>query len=889
MTIKKTLHFLRLFCPPYLLEEIEGDLLQRYERDLSHLTAQSGKTAGAVRRARRRMLWNAIRFFRPGILFRNKYSFSITNYYMITNYIKIAFRNFRKQKVYTFLNVIGLSIGMAASLLIIQYVKYERSFDSFHSRAKDIYRIQYNGWQNGKLNYESAVAVPAASASLKNNFPEVEEYTRFLPVSGVLQYEKPGEEPVTFREEKAFFADTSVFKVFDFSMLQGDATTCLRGINKIIVSESFARRYFRSEDPLGKQLRFNGDETVDITGVFADVPENSHIKFDFLVSYETINKRTNDQSATSWGWYDFYSFVLLKPGTDVKALQAKWDEFLVKTRKEEWDKYNRKQEFILRPLTDIHLRSKLLYETSPQELRDSDSVYALSIVALFILIIAWVNYINLATARSFNRANEVGVRKVVGAFKTQLVGQFLTESFILNVIAAALAIGAVWLLWSPFSSLTGWNIPVNFMLQPNFWMLVIALFLGGALMSGFYPAIILSSFKPVAVLKGKMMRSASGNYLRKGLVIFQFVASVFLISGSLIVYKQLQYMKNKDLGVSIDQTVVLKGPEVYVDSLYKKNLEAFRTEILRIPGVKGIAGSSNIPGVENYWTMGAKRLSGGPDGFNTITHIAFDHEFVPQYEIKVIAGRSFDRQFPNDERALLINRSTASQLEFDDPAEAVGEKLISNHDTLEIIGVIEDFHQMSLKTAIIPLVCRLSPNSGGFYSLKLETTNYKETMAAIEGPWKSFFPNNPFDYFFLDQFFNRQYARDDRFGEVFTIFTGMAIFIASLGLLGLASFMTVQRTREIGIRKVMGSSVSNIVLLLSRGFMQPVMIAIALAVPLGWWLMGEWLQAFPYHTTIDFWVFALSGVLVLIIAFVSVASQTIKAALTKPAETLKYE
>ena len=877
---KSPLRVLAWFCPDHLYEEIEGDLLQCYERDLKKFSVQKSK---------RRLLWNTIRFFRPGILLRNKFSISLIPLYMIINYIKIAFRNFQRQKGYTLLNVVGLSLGLAASLLIFQYVKYEKSFDAFHARAHDIYRIQYNGWQNGTLNYESAVAVPAATVALKNNFAEVEEYTRLLPVSGVLQYEQPGEEPITFREEKAFYADTLLFKVFSFNVLKGDPNTCLKGINKIIVSETFAHKYFGNEDAIGKQLRFNGNQSLEITGVFADVPENSHLKFDFLLSYETINKQTNDQSATSWGWYDFYSFVLLQPGTDVKNLQAKWDEFLVKTRQEDWDKYNRKQEFILKPLTDIHLQSKLLYETSPQELRDGDSVYALSIIALFILVIAWVNYVNLATARSLNRANEVGVRKVVGAFRGQLIMQFIMESLILNILAVAIALGLVLALWSSFSTLTGWHIPLDYLLQKEFWMLVITLFLLGALLSGFYPAIVLSSFKPVAVLKGKLIRSSGGNYLRKGLVVFQFVASVFLISGSLIVYKQLQFMKNKDLGVSIDQTVVLKGPDVIADSLYQKNLEAFRTEILRIPGVKSIAGSSNIPGVENYWTMGVKQLTGGSDGFNTITHIAFDYEFIPQYQIKVLAGRNFDRQFPSDEKALMINRAAASELGFNDPTKAVGEKLISGRDTLEVIGVIDDFHQMSLKTAIIPLVCRLRPHVGGYYSLKLETANYKNTMASVEEQWGIFFSGNPLDYFFLDQFYNRQYERDDRFGEVFTIFTILAIFIASLGLLGLASFMALQRTKEIGIRKVLGSSVSGIVVLLSKGFMKPVLIAIFIAFPVGWWLMEKWLQSFPYRTDISVWVFAVSGLLVLIIAFLSVASQTLKAALTKPADTLKYE
>ncbi len=806
---------------------------------------------------------------------------------MIRNYILIAFRNFQAQKSYTFLNVIGLSLGMAASLLIMQYVKYERSFDGFHSRANDIYRIQYNGWQNGVLNFESAVAVPAAPAALKANFPEVEAYTRFFPLRSLVSYEKSGEQPISFRQEHMLFADTSLFRVFDFKLLEGNPKTCLKGIDKVIISKSTAVKYFGDEDPIGKRLTFNGEVSREVTGVFEDVPENSHIRFDLLISYETLNARTKNQSETSWGWYDFYSFVLLKPGTDVPSLQAKWDKFVASERAERWKETNSRQEFILRPLKSIHLESNLLYETSPQDLRDGDSVYALSVIALFILVIAWVNYVNLATARSFKRANEVGVRKVVGAHKWQLIGQFLTESVILNIIAVIAGLLLVRALWSPFSQLTGWHIPLDFILQKDFWTLVLMLFLTGALLSGFYPAVILSSFKPVLVLKGKVIRSARGNFMRKGLVVFQFVASVMLISGTLIVYQQLNYMKTKDLGMNIHETLVLKSPRM-IDSLYSQNFEGFKTEVLRIPGVKGISASTIIPGEENYWTMGIKRLSGGAQGAIVVTHMGIDHEHVPQFEIKVLAGRNFDKNFISDNTKLLINETLSKDLGFKSAKEAVGEKVIDGEDTMEIAGVLADYHQMSLKAKVIPVAFRLE-TAQNYYSLKLETTDYQGLLAKIEEPWETFFPGNPIDYFFLDQFFNRQYDRDDRFGKVFTLFTALAIFIASLGLLGLASFMTVQRTKEIGIRKVLGSNVNSIVFLLSKGFMQLVLVANIIAWPLAWWVMNLWLQSFPYRIEINPLLFLIAGTVVILVAFLSVSFQTVKAARVNPARTLKYE
>jgi len=882
MSEKITQHFilqcLHWFCPKALYEEIEGDLIQRFNRDIE-------KFGGAV--AKRRLIWNTIRYFRPEILIRNKFSLRVIQFNMLRNYFKTAFRNFQRQKVYTFLNVAGLSLGMAASLLIVQYVKYERSFDTFHTRANDIYRIQYNGWQNGQLNFESAVAVPAVGPALKNNFPEVEAYTRFLHTNVVMTYERPGMEPIAFREERGQFADTALFSVFDFRMISGDVKSCLKGTNKIIISESTARKYFSNEDPIGKRLNANGRElSLEVTGVFQDVPENSHIKFDFLVSYETIDAMTDNASETSWGWYDFYSFVLLKPNTDVKALQAKWDAYLLRERKEAWDRSGQRQEFILRPLTDIHLYSHLLYETSPEDLRDGDSVYALSIIALFILIIAWVNYINLATARSFTRANEVGVRKVVGAYRRQLISQFLTESFILNMAAVCLALGIVRITWPSFAALTGWNIPIDFIFQRPFWVRVTVLLLTGVVLSGFYPALVLSSFKPVSVLKGKFIRSTSGTFVRRGLVIFQFVASVVLISGSLIVYQQLKYMKNVDLGVNISSTLVVKGPRV-VDSLYQQHFDAFKTEALRIPGVKGISASSSIPGEENYWTQNISRITGGDEG-QIVTNVALDYEHVPQYNIRVVAGRNFNREFPGDGKRVLLNESLSAALGFKTPQSSIGEKVRLGGDTLEITGVLEDYHQMSLKATVIPVVFRLLPASA-FYSVKLETENYQDVIKSLSDPWKSFFPGNPLDYFFLDQFFNRQYAREDRFGEVFTLFTILAIFIASLGLLGLASFMAQQRTREIGIRKALGSSTSGIVVLLSRGFIQPVLIAITIACPMGWWVMDRWLESFPYRMEISSWTFIIAGSLVLLIAFLSVSSQALKAAMTKPAETLKYE
>lgn len=876
------IRLLRKFCPSQLAEAVEGDLQERYERD----TRRYGS-----RVAGRQLWWNALRFFRPGILLRHHWTGRIIYTSMIQNHFKIAFRSFARQKAFTVLNVAGLTIGLAASLLITQYVRYEKSFDSFHSRAKDIYRMQYNGYSNGKLNFESAVAVPAAARAIKDNFAEVEEFVRFLPRTGVMSYDRPDGERIAFQERKMQYVDSTVFKVFDFKLLQGDTATALNGLNKIVISSSAAKRYFRDEDPIGKTLLFNGKDAFMITGVFQDVPENSHIQFQFLFSYATLNKATEGWSEKAWGWYDFYTYILLRPGTDVRQLQAKWDEALLKIRKEDWEKDNERQEFILRPLTDIHLYSNLLYEAQPTEQRDGDSVYALSLIAVFILVIAWVNYINLSTARSFNRANEVGVRKVMGAFRSQLVTQFLTESFLLNILAGALALGLVRLLWAPFSDLTGWKIPLDFMFTWGFWKLSLLLLTGGTLLAGFYPALVMSSFQPIAVLKGRIIRSTTGNILRLSLVVFQFVASIFLIIGSIIVFQQIDFMKQRDLGFTLDKTLVLKGPGM-TDSLHQKRLEGFRTEVLRIPGVKSLTASSIIPGDEIFWTTGVKRLNSSSRYGTAESHMGMDYDFIPSYNLKVIAGRAYDRNFPGDGKRVMLNRAMAELLEFKSPEEAIGEKINDGGDTVEIIGVLENFHQMSLKSKVAPIVFRVSTENtyySRYFSIKMETNNLKETVASMEASWKQIFPGSPFDYFHLDQFFNKQYEQDDRFSTVFTMFTGLAIFTAMLGLFGLASFMAVQRTKEIGIRKVMGSSVAGIVMLLSRSFLRPVLLANLLAWPLAWWLMDQWLQTFPYRITINPVVFVAAGVVITVVAFLSVGSHTLKAAMTRPAETLKYE
>lgn len=807
---------------------------------------------------------------------------------MIRNYLNIAIRNFLKHRSFTFLNWIGLTLGMVASLLILQYVKYERSYDTFNSKAPDIYRVNYNQWQNGKLRFECAAAVPAVGPALKNNFPEVLRFTRLFPVSGIVTYNSPTRGQISFREEKMQIADSSVFEIFDIKLLAGDKVRSLAGPDKVMLSDRAAKRYFADEDPMGKTISWDGTRNFEVTGIFENLPENTHIKFDFLFSYATLRRDTEYGSETSWGWYDFNTYILLQPGTDYKVLQSKFDTWLAKDRAEDWKKYSGKQDFWLQPLLDIHLGAVLLQESQPDERGDRDSVYALSAIAFFILIIAWVNYINLATAKSFERANEVGVRKVMGAQKDQLMKQFLSEAFLLNLFAALFSVLAVWLLWPAFATLSGRNIPLAYLLEGDFWLLVGTLFLAGTILAGFYPAIVLSGFKPVSVLKGKVMRSRQGNFLRKGLVVFQFVASVVLIIGSVIVYQQLKFMRSQDLGVDINQTLVIKGPGIVVDSLFRQTMEGMKAKALQVPGVKSVTWSSNVPGDEIFWASGIRKLNADENTNISGYIVGMDDDYVNAFRLKIIAGRNFDVNTVRNKNVIL-NRAMVEALDFPDPNSAIGEKVLQNRDTLEIIGVLENYHQMSLKEQVTPLVYRFTPNFASFISLKLEGNNHQQILGQVEQAWKTHFPGNPMDYFFLDQFFNRQYESDKRFGNIFSMFTALAIFVACMGLFGLASFMTIQRTKEIGIRKALGSTSSEVVLLLSKGFVTLVLIANIIAWPLAWMIMNEWLENFPYRITINPVLFVIAGTVVVVIAFISVGFQTMQAARIIPASTLRSE
>ncbi len=805
---------------------------------------------------------------------------------MLFSYFRTAFRSLLKKRVFSFLNIFGLALGMACCMIIFQYVTYERSYDTFHEDHENIYRVQYNYFKEGEAIFKCAAAVPAVGPEMKNSFPEVLEFARAFPIMGLIR-----KEDISFKQ-KLQIADPTWLTIFDWGVISGNPADALDGSNKLVLTKSAAERYFGNEDPMGKTLTWNSswiNEDFIVTAVLEDVPENSHIKFDVLISFQTLVD-ADENAATAWGWYDFNTYVKMQPGTDHEAFNSKFDEHLHNIRGENFAERNYRQEFLLQPLTDIHLKSNLLQESEPEENGDADSVYFLGILAIFILVIAWVNYINLASAKSLERAKEVGVRKVMGAYRSNLVTQFIIESVLINLIAAIISLGLVYLSLPYFNQLTNSPLSLGLIFNSGTWLLVIGVFLSGALLSSLYPAFVMSSFKPIVTLKGKMTTSSKGTFLRKGLVTFQFLASVFLIAGTLIVFEQLTYLKNRDLGFEMAETLVIEGPSlIAVDSLYSAEYNSFKNEVLRHPNVKSLSGSSNVPGAEIFWTNSARRAELPSTENKVIYNAAVDYDYFPSYEIEVIAGRNFSKEFATDEDNIMLNEAATKFLGYASPEEAAGQKVIHGGREKTIVGVVDDYNQMSLKNDVAPILYWCRETGRDLFSIKFQGISASQILSDVEEIYVDFFPGNPVDYFYLDAFFNRQYAKDDQFGSVFTIFSVLAIVVSCLGLFGLSAFSALQRTKEIGIRKVLGATVPNILILLSREYMILIGLSVLLGIPLTFFVMNNWLESFAYRINIGWLVFIIAAVIVMLVAIFTVSYQTLKSARSNPSNTLRYE
>ena len=808
---------------------------------------------------------------------------------LLRNHLRSTLRSIAKNGVYSALNIFGLSLGIAACLFILQYVSYERSFDKFHRHHEDLYRVRYQIFRAGTLEVDCAAAVPRVGPFMKEKMTEVVDYARAFPFSGVVTYQD-----TRYREERMHMADQSFLRIFDFPLVEGDLDRFAEP-NTLILTAEMAKKYFRGEDAVGKTLEIDGENRVEVVGIARDVPRNSHIKFDFLVSYETLNNRTrgddgNPASETAWGWYDFNTYVQLQPGTDPVAFDQKFREFLWEERGKQFEDRNFHTEFPLQPVTDIHLYSNLLQESEPEEQGDGRAVAFLTVIAFFILLIAWINYVNLSTARSIERSREVGVRKTLGATRSQLIYQFLTESFVLNFIALLIALGIVTLGIGWFNQLTDSSLNLAFLGDPVFWLSVIGILFFGSVLSGLYPAFVLSSYRPVAVLQGKMSSAQSGNFLRKGLVVFQFAASAILIASTIIVFQQLAHLQKADLGFNMTETLVVKGPDVFaVDSLFRSTNKAFKEEMVKMADVHGISSSSNVPGDEIFWTNGIKRDEESNDKIKIIYNVGVDYTYFPTYEIELVAGRNYGPEFSIDTASLILNESAVTYIGFKDANDALGKQVTFWGRPRTVVGVVADYNQMSAKSKVAPIAFPLAPGAASFYTIKLAGGDYRSEFQNVREAYQTFFPGNPFDYFFLDEFFNRQYENDRKFSRVFTLFAAFAILVACLGLFGLSSFTILNRSKEIGIRKILGASVPGIVRLLAREYLWLVLIANLIAWPVIFMLMNRWLDNFATRIYIDFSVFLISAIIVLFIALATVSFKIINTALANPVEAIRSE
>jgi putative ABC transport system permease protein len=806
---------------------------------------------------------------------------------MIKNFFLSAFRNVFKNWSYSLINILGLSTGLAAVIYIFLFVQFELGYDKFHEKGENIYRVGvYGMMMNNEMNM-AVTAAPMAEA-MKSDYPEVVNTCRLREAGDwLIRYEDK-----KFNEKEFLFADSTFFDMFSFKLLKGDPKTVLTDANNIVMTETGAKKYFGDDDPMGKLLKVEDDSTLyEVVGLMEDPPENSHFHFDLLGSMSRIG----NSRSTFWVNHNFYTYIQLKPGTDPEAFTEKMQLLVEKyvgpqieqalgINMEEFATSGNSFSYFIQPLYDIHLHSNLQYEIETNG--NMLYVYIFISVAIFILVIASINFTNLATARASNRSKEVGIRKVVGAMKEQLVLQFLTESFIITLFSLGFAVVILELFMPFLNNLTQIPLSIDYF---SCWYIIpslILLILIVSLMAGSYPAFFLASFRPVSVLKGKLKLGAKSGTLRSVLVITQFVVSVFILLSTYTVSSQLSYMLNKDLGFDKENILIIRRSDAL-----DNQMESFKAELKKIPTVEAVTNSNSYPGVN--FSNNAFFKEGESTSNTYLLHqswVSFDLGKTFGYEL--VEGRFFSRQFPTDSNAVVINEAAVKSLGLNDP---IGKALLRpsgpNEVTrMPIIGVVKDFNFKSLHTKIEPAVFTIMPgNWEGVVSVRLKPENINSTISQIQSVWESFDKGYPFEYFFFDDHLDDLYKAERRTNSIFILFSVLSILIAFMGLLGLISFIAEQRKKEIGVRKTFGSTSLNIVLLISRDILKLIVIAAIISWPIAYYVMDNWLQDFSYRIGINYFMFVLIPILTIVLSLLTVIYQTVKAARKNPAETLRYE
>ena len=805
---------------------------------------------------------------------------------MLENYLKTALRHLRRNKLYSVLNITGLAIGITCCMLILLYVQDELSFDRFHDRADRVYRVASH-FELGDRVMDFATTAHVQGPMFKQEYPEVESYARFSSYGSrrMVRYED-----TTYAEERFIWADSSVFDIFSFNLTKGNPKDALTQPNTVVLTEDTAEKYFGTENPIGKSLSISNDEAYMVTGVVENIPTNSHIRPDLLASFVTLDLQpSGNATADLVNGVNYYTYILLKEGTDHKALEKKFDGFVKRHLGPLIKSIGGAARYELQPLRSIYLHSKL--ENELERTGEMAYVWLFSGIGLFILLLACLNFMNLSTARSANRAKEVGIRKVVGAQRAQLIKQFVGESMLLTFIAILLSLLLVAFTLPTFNGISGKSLAMSYLSNPVLLLGLLGFFLIVSFIGGSYPAFFLSAFRPLEVLQGRLRRGTKSSVLRITLVSLQFSVSIVLIIGTLIVNKQLNYVRNAELGYDKEHIITL----TLRNEITQKKHEALRKALLASPRVLSVSASSSLPlGIDSF---SAHHIAGQPmDEMIMLYTQIVDEHFIATYNMEVVEGRNFSKDFATDpDKAIIINEAAARKLGWQ--GDALGKEIdalmsLTEMRTYSVIGVVKDYHFQSLHEEIRPLVLyNASPYGGGYsrMSLRVRPENTQDTIGFLRSRWKQFDPQFPLEYAFLPDQYDALYRTEERLGKLFGYFTAVAIIIGCLGLFGLSSYSAEQRTKEIGIRKVLGATTPNVTLLLVREFTKWVLLAVLIAWPVGYYIMSKWLQNFAYRIGLGADTFVLAASLALAIAILTVTYQAVKAAVADPVDSLKYE
>ncbi len=875
--LKKQAHkFFQWYCHPDYYEDIQGDLEELYLEALDQTSTRKAEWFYA----KEVLLLFRLTIIRPISFWGLQYIKD-----MFQNYLKIGFRNLAKHQLYTIIHILGLALGLAAFLLINQYTDFEKSYDNFHFQPNQLHRLTTDNVVEDVIKVRDAMSFAPSGKALQDDLPEVIGATTTFKRR--LIFRKDGQ-PV---EERGVIAvDSNFLNLFNYNLLAGNKTELLNEPYTMVLTQKQAKKYFGNANPIGQTIEVLGNfnRPFKVTGLLEDIPDNTHYKFDILLSLKSYAERTQQDG---WNGYNYYTYLRLSEKANLKEIKPKLPALTKKYLGDET-----KLVFNIQPVKEIHLHSDYTYE--PAIHGSARSVYFLDIISIFILLIAWINYINLSTARATERAKEVGLRKVVGAQKSQLMGQFFTESLLINIFGGIVAIGIAQLALPYFNDLVGKTILTEVWQNGDFLKKLGFFCLLGTLITGVYPALVLSSFKPIGVLKGAFSRTKQGTLLRKGLVIFQFTASLVLIAATVIVYQQIRYMTNVDMGINTEKVIGFNNAFMpnLTDEEYESRYTAFMEEVSKQNGITKVASISSLPGggsSEIGSTSGGFKIVGKTEVVEgTIYRNRMNDRLADALDIQLIAGRHFDRNRAEDTTAFIMNMALVKLLGISDANSVIDQYFQFGRDNqgdkIKIVGVIKDYNRSSLKSTVEPtLFSHQMVNSNTV--VRLSGNELTSQIGNIQGVWNQFYPDAPFNYAFLEERFDKLYKEDKKFGFLFGNFAILAIIVAILGLFGLASYMSLQRTKEIGVRKVLGATTTNIILLFFKDFVWLILIAVLIGIPLIYWSMNDWLNGYAYRISFPWWVILIAMILVTLLAFITVSWQTFKVAALNPAQTIKHE